>query len=68
MFTVRLYLARFIARANDSHSRGFEIESDAPLQGIWESNGGEAILARRRGCALNTGLVHEVVAEQKSAG
>jgi hypothetical protein len=29
-------------------SWGFEIGSHAPLQEIWESNEGEAILARRR--------------------
>ena len=43
----RFCLARFMIGANNSHSWGFEIGLDAPLQEIWESNKGEAILARR---------------------
>jgi len=41
-------LARLVTGAQDYHSWGFEFGSDVPLQKIWQSNEGEAILSRRR--------------------
>jgi len=41
-------LARLVTGAQDCHSWVFELGPDVPLQEIWQSNEGEAILSRRR--------------------